>query len=183
MTVDPALPIDKSKLAYNLEEAAAATGYSASTLRIAIRRHDLLARYANTKPIILADELQEWLRSLPTEPKGGHQPLSDLEEDVKGWPGSQEGPQRTAAQYDEPQHTSTPPAKALFRTPEDVAPELGISKSALRQYCKASGIHTRVGKNKIMIHADDVPRLVDWIREEKANAENWATETERDPFA
>ncbi|TQJ40597.1 hypothetical protein FBY33_2664 [Arthrobacter sp. SLBN-112] len=35
--------IDKSKLAYNLYEAAEATGYSTSTLRIAIRRNDLIA--------------------------------------------------------------------------------------------------------------------------------------------
>ncbi|MDQ1059114.1 hypothetical protein QFZ23_003015 [Arthrobacter globiformis] len=116
MNVDPA-PIEKSKLAYNLEEAATATGYTVSTLRIAIRRHDLLARYANTKPIILADELQDWLRSLPTEPKGGHRPLSKCAEEVEGWPG----------QPEERQRTSLAPAKALFRTPEEVAPELGIN--------------------------------------------------------
>lgn len=86
MSLDPA-SVAKPKLAYNLKEAAAATGYSVDTLRIAIRRNDLVARYANSRPIILADELLDWLRSLPTEPKGGHRPLSLYGEDVEGWPG------------------------------------------------------------------------------------------------
>src|SRR5690606_24603706 len=68
MTHDSGPNVAKPKLAYTLEEDAEATGYSSRTLRIAIRRHDLLARYANTKAIILADELQDWLKSLPTEP-------------------------------------------------------------------------------------------------------------------
>lgn len=163
--------VTRPKLAYNLDEAAAATGYSTSTLRIAIRRNDLVARYANTKPVLLAEELLDWLRSLPTEPKGGHRPLSYLDGDVEGWPGPPDEPQRTMA-----------PAKALFRTPEEVAPELGISKSTLRSYCRISGIHTRLGRNRIMIHADDVPRLVEWIREQRAEKGDWATEAEHDPF-
>jgi hypothetical protein len=170
MNVDPT-SIDKSKLAYNLEEAAAATGYSTSTLRIAIRRHDLVARYANTKPVIMADELQDWLRSLPTEPRGGLQPLSYLPEDnPRPFPGP---PQKLAA---------APRAKALFRTPEEVSPELGIRKSTLRAYCRASGIPSRLGK-RIMLHEDGIPRLVEWIREYQAKADDWAAEPENDPFA
>lgn len=56
------------KLAFNIEEAAAATGYSVDTIRRAIRSNDLVARYANSKPIILGTELSEWLESLPAEP-------------------------------------------------------------------------------------------------------------------
>lgn len=56
-----------SKLAYSLEEATAATGYSLDTIRKAISRHDLTVRYANRKPVILATELTDWLNSLPTE--------------------------------------------------------------------------------------------------------------------
>lgn len=171
MNVDPA-PIEKSKLAYNLEEAAQATGYSVTTFRTAIRRHDLLARYANSKPIILADELQDWLRSLPTEPKGGHRPLSQYAEVAEGWPGPPE----------ERQRTPPAPAKALFRTPEEVAPELGISKSALRNYCRISGIHSRVGK-RLMLHEDDITRLVHWIRQSQEKTGQWWKEPERDPFA
>lgn len=170
MNVDP-VPLDKSKLAYNLEEASAATGYSVSTLRIAIRRHDLVARYANTKPVLLAEELLDWLRSIPTEPKGGHQPLSYLDGDVEGWPGPPEEPQRMPKQ----------PANALFRTPEEVAPELGISKSTLRSYCRTSGLHSRVGK-RIMLHDDDVKQLVEWMRQRKEKRDDWWTEQERDPF-
>lgn len=171
MNVDPSPPLDKSKLAYDLDETAEATGYSTSTLRIAIRRHDLIARYANTKPVLLARDLLDWLRSLPTEPKGGHQRLSYLDGDIEGWPGPPAKPQRMIE----------PPAKALFRTPAEVAPELGISKSTLRSYCKASGIHSRVG-NRIMLHHDDIPRLVDWIREQRDAADDWSTESVPDPF-
>jgi len=55
------------KIAYSIEEAAAAVGYSTDSIRRAIRNNDLVARYANSKPIILASELQEWAESLPTE--------------------------------------------------------------------------------------------------------------------
>lgn len=55
------------KLAYNIEEAAEATGYSVDTIRRAIRNHELVARYANSKPVVLVSELTEWLESLPTE--------------------------------------------------------------------------------------------------------------------
>ena len=56
-----------SKLAYSVEEAAEATGYSVDTIRRAIRSHDLVARYGNTKPVILTTALNAWLESLPTE--------------------------------------------------------------------------------------------------------------------
>lgn len=165
--------IYKPKVSYNLNEAAAVTGYSTSTLRIAIRRHDLIARYANRKPVILGEELLDWLRSLPTEPKGGHQPLSYLDRDVEGWPG----------QPEEPQPMPQRPPKASFRTPEEVAAELGMSKSTLRSYCKVSGIRTRLGRNRIMLHEEDIPRLVSWIRENQDKKDEWWEQRERDPFA
>ena len=56
------------KISYSIEEAAAATGYSTDTIRRAIRNSDLTARYANSKPVVLATELTEWLESQPTEP-------------------------------------------------------------------------------------------------------------------
>lgn len=56
-----------SKLAYSIEEAAIAAGYSTDTIRRAIRNSDMTARYANSKPVILATELQDWLETLPTE--------------------------------------------------------------------------------------------------------------------
>ena len=71
----------------------------------------------------------------------------------------------------------------VFRTPEQVAPELGMTKTELRNYCKISGIHTRLSKNRIMLHEDDIVRLVEWVRERKNAASDWAKEAEHDPFA
>lgn len=56
------------KLAYSLQEASEATGYSVATLRRAIQNSYLTARYANSKPVILAGELSAWLETLPTQP-------------------------------------------------------------------------------------------------------------------
>ena len=59
-----------AKLAYSFEEAAAATGYSIDTIRRAVRNNQLVARYANTKPVITVTELTEWLESLPVDRAG-----------------------------------------------------------------------------------------------------------------
>lgn len=56
-----------SKLAYSIEEAAAATGYSTDSIRKAIRNNDLAVKYANSKPVVLASELEAWLNALPSE--------------------------------------------------------------------------------------------------------------------
>ena len=56
-----------TKLAYSLPEAAELAGTSVSVLRRKIANSDLTARYIDSKPVILATELQEWLNSLPTE--------------------------------------------------------------------------------------------------------------------
>lgn len=57
-----------TKLAYSIPEAVDATGYSETVIKDAIRRDDIVTSYANTKPVILATELQRWLESLPNEP-------------------------------------------------------------------------------------------------------------------
>jgi hypothetical protein len=80
-----------------------------------------------------------------------------------------------------PLATATP--VPIFRTPEDVAPELGMTKTELRRYCRISGIHTRLSKNRVMLHEDDITRLVEWVRQRKDKADEWWTEPERDPFA
>lgn len=54
------------KLSFSIEEAAVATGYSTDTIRRAIRNSDLSVKYANSKPVILASELESWLQSLPS---------------------------------------------------------------------------------------------------------------------
>lgn len=58
-----------------------------------------------------------------------------------------------------------------------------MSATALRRYCRASGINTRLGKNRMMLHDDDVERLVEWIRENPDKPSPWLTDPENDPFA
>jgi hypothetical protein len=71
----------------------------------------------------------------------------------------------------------------VFRTPEQVAPELGMTKTELRRYCRESGICTRLSNNRIMLHEDDIKALVEWVRQRKDKAGEWWTEPEHDPFA
>lgn len=54
------------KFSYSYDEAAEATGYSRRVIQDAVAKNDLLARYANSKPVIEASELERWLQSLPT---------------------------------------------------------------------------------------------------------------------
>lgn len=56
-----------SKLAYPLAEAAEMAGTSVAVIRRKIAANYLTVRYIDTKPVILASELQSWLESLPTE--------------------------------------------------------------------------------------------------------------------
>lgn len=73
------------------------------------------------------------------------------------------------------------PRTPIFRTPEEVAPDLGMSPGELRRYCRVSGICTRLSRNRIMLHQDDIDGLVVWVRKYKA-AELKAAR-EHDPFA
>lgn len=54
-------------LAYSMKGAAEATGVSVTLLEQFIARGDLIPRYANSKRIIPAAELQAWIDSLPLE--------------------------------------------------------------------------------------------------------------------
>lgn len=63
-------PAPVIKKSFNLPEAAASSGLSISTIRHAIDQNELVASYGGpkkTKPVILADEFDRWLRALPTE--------------------------------------------------------------------------------------------------------------------
>lgn len=55
------------KLAYAVQEAAAAYGVSADVIRAHIRAGKLVARYPTSRPIVGADELNSWFEVLPTE--------------------------------------------------------------------------------------------------------------------
>lgn len=56
-----------TKLALTIAEAAEAVAYSDDVIRLAIKRGDLQASYANSKPVIRVTELERWLDALPTE--------------------------------------------------------------------------------------------------------------------
>lgn len=165
------------KLAYTFEEAVEQSGYSERTIRHQVKDGNLGARYANSKGVLRHEDLAEWLDALPAEPPGGFGPVS-REPGATDLPWAREdpGPVEDAA----PKPLTAP--KALFRTPEEVAPELGMSASALRRYCRVSGINTRLGKNRMMLHEDDVERLVEWIRENQEKPGKWLTDPENDPL-
>lgn len=55
------------RLALTLPEAARATGYSLEGIRQIIRLGQLVPSYANSKPVVMVEELERWLRSLPAE--------------------------------------------------------------------------------------------------------------------
>ena len=59
--------IKKDKLSYSLQEAAETTGYSVRTIQNHMADGNIIGRYANTKCVILAEDLKEWLLNLPTE--------------------------------------------------------------------------------------------------------------------
>lgn len=56
----------KPAISYTIPEAALATGYSETVIRAAIEAEDIEPHYVGTKPVVLADDLTEWIRSLPT---------------------------------------------------------------------------------------------------------------------
>lgn len=61
-------PIEKKS--FSIAEAAASSGLSVETIRQAIAHNELIASYGGpkkTKPVILTDEFDRWLRWLPTE--------------------------------------------------------------------------------------------------------------------
>lgn len=56
------------KQAFTVQEAASAYGVSAEVIRSHIKAGSLAARYPSTRPVIGAEELQEWFTALPSEP-------------------------------------------------------------------------------------------------------------------
>jgi len=64
---------------------------------------------------------------------------------------------------------------------------LGMTKTELRRYCRESGHCTRLSKNRIMLHQDDIEKIIIWVRERKVQdrASKWAevSGVGRDPFA
>ncbi|MBT8162775.1 MULTISPECIES: helix-turn-helix domain-containing protein [Arthrobacter] len=153
------------KLAYTLEEAAMQCGCSASTLASQMADGKLMARYANGELLIRHEDLAKWLQGLPTGASDG--PAS---------PNARIGKKEVISKSERP--------RPVFRTPEEVAPELGMSKTELRRYCRESGINTRLSSNRIMLSQDDVERLMEWVRTRGESVGAWDEEdSEPDAFA
>ena len=55
------------RLAYSIKNLATAIDLSDETLRKAIIAGELVPSYAGSKPLILREEAERWLRSLPAE--------------------------------------------------------------------------------------------------------------------
>jgi len=53
-------------LAYTVQQAAAAVGLSDRFIRARLADGSLRGRMANSKPLIPSDELERWLKSLPS---------------------------------------------------------------------------------------------------------------------
>lgn len=54
-------------VSYSMRGASAATGLSERSVARAIQAGDLPVRYYGTKPLILFEDLREWIRDLPDE--------------------------------------------------------------------------------------------------------------------
>lgn len=58
------------KIAYTVAEAAAACGVSEPVIRRAVAKGDLAFHYPTSRPVLLADDLREWVAASPTERPG-----------------------------------------------------------------------------------------------------------------
>lgn len=54
------------RLAYTYDDAARAAGVSVKVIRRAVHDGHLAPVYPTSRPVILAEELMDWLRSCPT---------------------------------------------------------------------------------------------------------------------
>jgi len=55
------------KIAYTVGEAALACGVSEPVIRRAQAKGDIVYHYPTSRPVILADDLREWLAATPVE--------------------------------------------------------------------------------------------------------------------
>jgi predicted DNA-binding transcriptional regulator AlpA len=56
-----------TRVSYPIRDAAAATGYSESTIRRAVAAGELPVHYPAQRPVILAEDLHAWVAGAPTE--------------------------------------------------------------------------------------------------------------------
>lgn len=70
---------------------------------------------------------------------------------------------------------------AYFKSPGEVATDLGLKEPTVRRLARQHGTFTRVGV-RVMFAADDVEALIDKIKNPPPRPD-WADEGEPDPFA
>jgi excisionase family DNA binding protein len=58
-------PIER--LSYSIQDVADSTGLSYETVRQAIKRNELVAKYSGSKAVIRREDVIAWLDSLPDE--------------------------------------------------------------------------------------------------------------------
>lgn len=64
-----------------------------------------------------------------------------------------------------------------YRIPEDVADELGMTKTELRRYAKLSGHFTPLSKNRMTFDPDDIENIKSWVKDRNQK------KLQVDPFA
>lgn len=75
------------------------------------------------------------------------------------------------------------PSTPHFRPPEDVAPELGMSKTELRRYCRISPDHcTRLSNRRIMLDADNIAAIIAYVKEQNNKTVILPETGDPDPF-
>lgn len=58
---------EPERLAYTVQEFAAATGLGVTTIRDAIKKNEIVPSFVGTKPLISRREGERWIESLPAE--------------------------------------------------------------------------------------------------------------------
>lgn len=56
-----------ARISMTYQDAALLTGHSVNTIRAAVARGDLVPHYPTTKPVLLAEDVEAWVRNSPTE--------------------------------------------------------------------------------------------------------------------
>lgn len=72
--------------------------------------------------------------------------------------------------------------KPTFRTPEEVAPELGMTPTELRRYCRTTGLCTRLSRRRIMLDEENIAAIIAWVKA-KSSEPVYLPDGEIDHFA
>ena len=72
----------------------------------------------------------------------------------------------------------------VFRTPEEVAPALGMSPTELRRYCRADPANcTRLSNRRIMLDEENIAAVIAYVKRLNTEKARNPETGEIDPFA